>query len=266
MVVIALPFLWIGVSMSMRRASDAGLSPWVALLFFVPGLNLLLMLVLSLLSSHTSNVPLVVEAVQVSKERMQSAMLGVAASLGITLLSVGIGVYLRQQYSAGLFLGVPFTIGYISSYIYNSHADRRAGESIGIAVASVTIASLAMILFALEGAVCIVMAAPIALVVAWPGAVLGRAMARRASFVSSGAGIAVLVPLFLGAEPRLTPPSHEVLTVVEIAAPPHVVWRHVVSFPDLQPPAELLFRAGVARTRVASRLYYRPRTCVSASG
>jgi len=256
MVVIALPFLWIGVSMSMRRASDAGLSPWVALLFFVPGLNLLLMLVLALVSSHQSNVPLVVEAVQVSKERMQSAMLGVAASLGITLLSVGIGVYLRQQYSAGLFLGVPFTIGYISSYIYNYHADRRAGESIGIAVASVTIASLAMILFALEGAVCIVMAAPIALVVAWPGAVLGRAMARRASFVSSGAGMALLVPLFLGVEPRLTPPSHEVLTVVEIAAPPAVVWRHVVSFPDLQPPAELLFRAGVAapmRARIEGR-------------
>jgi hypothetical protein len=58
--------------------------------------------------------------------------------------------------------------------------------------------------------------------------------------------MAVLVPLFLGVEPRLTPPSHEVLTVVEIAAPPDVVWRHVVSFPDLQPPAELLFRAGVA--------------------
>src|SRR6266540_4308613 len=46
MAVIALPFLWIGVSMTMRRAVDAGASPWVALLFFVPGLNLVLMLAL----------------------------------------------------------------------------------------------------------------------------------------------------------------------------------------------------------------------------
>jgi hypothetical protein len=36
------------------------------------------------------------------------------------------------------------------------------------------------------------------------------------------------------------------MTVVEIAAPPEVVWRHVVTFPDLPPPTELLFRAGVA--------------------
>jgi hypothetical protein len=37
-----------------------------------------------------------------------------------------------------------------------------------------------------------------------------------------------------------------VVTVVEIAAPPEVVWRHVVAFPDLPPPSEPLFRAGVA--------------------
>jgi len=35
MVVIALPFLWIGVSMSMRRAVDAGISPGIALLFWL---------------------------------------------------------------------------------------------------------------------------------------------------------------------------------------------------------------------------------------
>src|SRR5438552_17434168 len=34
-----LPFLWIGVNMSERRAADAGLSSWLALLFFVPGVN-----------------------------------------------------------------------------------------------------------------------------------------------------------------------------------------------------------------------------------
>jgi len=254
MVVIALPFLWIGVSMSMRRASDAGLSPWVALLFFVPGLNLLLMLVLALVSSHQSNVPLVVEAVQVSKERMQSAMLGVAASLGITLLSVGIGVYLRQQYSAGLFLGVPFTIGYISSYIYNHSQPRPAGQSIMMALASVTIAAGALVVFALEGAVCVVLALPIAWIVAWPGAMLGRVMARRAAFAAGA--MALVVPLFVGVEPRATPPAHEVVTVVEIAAPPDVVWRHVVSFPELPPPTEVLFRAGVAaplRARIEGR-------------
>jgi len=54
------------------------------------------------------------------------------------------------------------------------------------------------------------------------------------------------VPLLVGVEPRATPPTHEVITVVDIAAPPDIVWQHVVTFPDLPPPTEALFRAGVA--------------------
>src|SRR5258707_14594406 len=34
-----LPFLWIGVSMTMPRAEDAGRSPFLALLYFVPLVN-----------------------------------------------------------------------------------------------------------------------------------------------------------------------------------------------------------------------------------
>src|SRR4051794_18778113 len=48
LLVVALPFLWIGVSMSARRAVDAGSSAWVALLFFVPVMNLALMAALAL--------------------------------------------------------------------------------------------------------------------------------------------------------------------------------------------------------------------------
>ncbi len=245
LVAIALPFLWIGVSMSMRRAVDAGRSPWLALLFFVPVINFALMAVLSLLPP-LSRVVWPVEAPPVMvDERMKSAILGVAAGLGITLLTMGIGVYLRRSYSTGLFLGVPFTIGYISSYIYNYRHARPAGQSIVLAMASVTIAMGALVVFALEGVICVAMAWPIALVVAFPGAVLGRIMARGAQ-PSTGAGLALLMPLFVGVEPRAAPPSHEVVTVVEIAAPPEVVWRYVVAFPDLAPPTDWLFRAGVA--------------------
>jgi len=247
MLVIALPFLWIGVSMTMRRAVDAGLSPGLALLFFLPGVNLLLMLLLCLPDSKRyapgTAAP---EHLVATKERFQSAMLGVAASLAITLLSVAVAVYLRRRYSAGLFLGVPFTIGYISSYIYNYRVDRAPGQSITLALGSVTIAAGAMVVFALEGLICIGMALPLAWIVAWPGAVLGRIMARRATFASTGAGMALLTPLLLGVEPRAAPPPHEVVTVVDIAAPPEVVWRHVVTFPELPPPTERLFRAGVA--------------------
>jgi hypothetical protein len=159
---------------------------------------------------------------------------------------VGIGIYLKRSYSTGLFLGVPFTIGYISSYIYNRRFPRSVGESIVVALASVTIAGGALVVFALEGMVCTAMALPLAAAVAWPGAVVGRLVARHSLEPGAGAGMALLVPLLVAVEPRPTPPAHEVVTVVEIAAPPDVVWRHVVTFPELPPPTELLFRVGVA--------------------
>lgn len=251
LVIIALPFLWIGVSMTMRRAVHAGRSPWLALLFFVPVLNYLLMLALSLAPPPPASKvawPVAEPPPQVDG-RLQSAMLGVAASIGITLVTVAVGIYLRRSYSTGLFLGVPFTIGYISSYIYNHRFPRSVGASIVIASVSVAIAAGALVVFALEGVVCIAMAAPIALVVAWPGAVLGRIVAQRSieSRWGGGAGFAVLIaPLVVALEPRPAPPPHEVVSVLEIDAPPAAVWRHVVAFSDLPPATEWYFRAGVA--------------------
>jgi uncharacterized membrane protein YhaH (DUF805 family) len=42
----SLPFLWICVSMSVRRAADAGLSPWFGLWVLVPVVNLVFMILL----------------------------------------------------------------------------------------------------------------------------------------------------------------------------------------------------------------------------
>jgi Polyketide cyclase / dehydrase and lipid transport len=270
LIALALPFLWIGVSMSMRRAVDAGRSPWLALLFFLPGVNFLLMLGLCLpASAGGSPQPAPRAAARAdSAERFRSAMLGVAASFGITVLSVAVGIYLRRRYSTGLFLGVPFTIGYISAYIYNYHAERPAGQSVLLALGSVTIAAGAMVLFALEGAVCVALALPIAWAIAWPGAALGRIMARRAVYATTGA-LALAAPLIVSVEPRAMPSPHEVVTVVEIAAPPAVVWRHVISFPDLPPPTERLFRAGVAapvRARIEGRGVGATRYCDFTTG
>src|SRR5256885_10560307 len=56
--------------------------------------------------------------------RFRAGLLGVAAALAIAIPTVLIGVYLRRMYSAGLFLGTPFTIGYISAYVFNARGAR----------------------------------------------------------------------------------------------------------------------------------------------
>src|SRR2546429_3054376 len=47
---------WIGVSMTLRRAADAGRSPWWGLLFFVPVVNYAVMAWLARSEEHTSEL------------------------------------------------------------------------------------------------------------------------------------------------------------------------------------------------------------------
>src|SRR2546422_10926135 len=95
--------------MSVRRAADAGRSAWWALLFFVPVLNYVLMVTLSLLP--TAAVPEWRRTAPVPgmSDRLKSGALRIAASLAITIPSGLVGVYLKKRYSAGPFLGAPFT-------------------------------------------------------------------------------------------------------------------------------------------------------------
>ena len=246
LVLWTLPFLWIGVSMTLRRAVDAGRSPWWGLLFFVPVVNYAVMLWLALLPSRADRGAPAVSPATVDL-RLRAGLLGVAAALAITIPTVLLGVYLRRMYSAGLFLGTPFTIGYISAYVFNARGAQSERHTMEVALLAVALAGGAMLVFALEGVVCIAMAFPIAALLALPGAIIGRAVALRGAGPPARAGLAALLaPLVVLGSPRQTAPSHEVVTTVDIDAPPAVVWRHVVTFPDLAPPHEWLFRAGVA--------------------
>jgi uncharacterized membrane protein YhaH (DUF805 family) len=243
-----LPFMWIGVSMSLRRAVDAGRSAWVALLFFVPYAKYLLMLALCVLPSIASDtwrerLP----AVQLS-ERRKSALLAIGAALAVTIPTVLLGVYFERSYSFGLFLGTPFTAGWVSGQVFNKHHARAAGETVRVALIATLLSGVALLAFGAEGAFCLALAFPLAALVAIPGALLGQAVALRGNVPTSRAGFpaALLAPVLVLAEPRLPPPSYTITSVVEIDAPPQRVWANVVSFPRLPPPTEWLFRLGVA--------------------
>ena len=244
-----LPFLWIGVSMTLRRAVDAGRSPWWCLLFFVPLVNYATMLWLATQPSRAGPPGLARAATAPQRaaadQRLRAGLLGVAAALAIMLPTVLIGVYVRRLYSAGLFLGTPFTIGYISAYVFNARQAQSERHTLEVSLLAVALAGGAMLVFALEGALCIALALPLAALLALPGAVLGRAAALRGAGRSLLAG-ALLAPLVVLVSPRQRTPSHEVVTVIEVDAPVAAVWRHVVSFPPLPPAREWPFRAGVA--------------------
>ena len=256
LIVWTLPFLWIGVSMTVRRAEDAGLTPFLALLYFVPVVNYFLMLTLCVRPSRAPSAPQTL-ARRDATERghaIRSAFLGVGLAVVIALVMVGLSVLAFGAYGTTLFVATPFVMGATAAFVFNAGASRSVGATLSVAALSVVAACGAILIFALEGILCLFMAAPPALAMALMGAWLGRSIAQQRGARTPGLAAMLLpLPLLAGMESnRPAPPPSEVLTVVDIAAPADVVWRHVVTFSELREPPAWFFRLGIAYPRRAT--------------
>jgi hypothetical protein len=92
------------------------------------------------------------------------------------------------------------------------------------------------------------MALPLAGVMALLGGLVGRAMARA----QAGTGLGFAAALFVlpggAAMDRVTSiaPNYEVVTAVEVEATPQTVWNHVVQFDEIRDAPAWYFRAGIA--------------------
>jgi len=172
-----LPFLWIGVAMTLRRAVDAGRSPWLALGFFVPLVNYVVMLALCRLPT----VPLSPREEHAGGRTVDArpalVLYGIAAGLAVALPTVLLNVYVLHRYSTSLFLGTPFTLGAVTAYVFNRAAPQSPGATTQVVSLSLLLLAGAMLLFALEGLVCVALALPLALALALLGGIFGRAIA-----------------------------------------------------------------------------------------
>ena len=241
-----LPFLWIGLTLTLRRALDAGRSAWLALLFFVPVLNYALMATLCLLPTRPGRGE--VSSPSRRNGKLPSALLSIAAGVGIDFGMFVLSVYGLRDYGLALFVGTPFVAGIVGGYIYNRRYAATERETMELALLTTCVMVGVLFTVGYEGAICLAMALPLGMAIGVFGALVGRAIALRddRSPWRSLFALALLppaMPLFASAAPQ---PLHEVQSAIEIDAPPEVVWPHVVSFPDLPEPSRLVRRMGIA--------------------
>ena len=249
--IMTLPFLWIGVSMSVRRAADAGLSPWTGLLFLFPIVNYVAMLVLAILPSREgqgwgqsrdappASVPM--------DPGVKAAIYAVLASVAEGIAMTAFAVYGLGTYGGVLFLVTPCVMGATSALLYNRPQRRTLGRTLVVALIGTAATGGALLLFAVEGVLCLAMAFPIAAALACIGAIVGRAICENQPTTRYAAFAFFLVPGAAGAEAIVSQPTlREVETITEIDAPPEAVWPNIVGFSELAPPPEWFFRLGIA--------------------
>ena len=256
LVALALPFVAAGTALTVRRLRDAGLAPGLVVLFFVPVVNLLVFAALCAVPSREAAPreaqPAGTSALDrwIPRSRFGSAAAGVGLTVLVGSLVVAVSVEALAEYGWSLFVGVPFAMGLAASALYNHAHARRLGESVGVGVLAVALGGAALLAIAVEGVICLVMAAPLGAALGALGAAAGWAMRRGAPGAAprAAASVALVLPLLIAAEGLATrhPPLLSTTTVVVVDAPPDAVWPHVVSFADLPAPADWVFATGIA--------------------
>jgi hypothetical protein len=151
-------------------------------------------------------------------------------------------------YGFGIFIFSPFLVGAVTAYVANRSVDIGKGETTRLVVVAAIMSAGALILSALEGVACLVIASPLAISFALIGGSFGRHLAtqlrlQRRHTLSSIA----LLPIVLMAESALpaTMPF-DTIQSIEIAAPAERVWEAVVRMEPIAAEPGLPFQLGVA--------------------
>lgn len=156
-----------------------------------------------------------------------------------------------EQYGWSLFLGLPILVSFLAAFCWTFKRHTSFGSAYGISCLSILTLGFLIILFALDGLVCLLMALPLAAVLALVGTLIGRLVGSSIGGTKGG-GIAsllcLLFPCLVGFEDAKAPDPviRKVTTSVLIDAQIEDVWDTVIAFPKINDSPKGIFRYGIA--------------------
>ena len=173
----------------------------------------------------------------------------VLISVVFAWLFTTLGVIYFEDYAEGIFIGVPVFIGFTSTFLENRIEKRKFGHNISTSFLALFIYCMGLLLFAIEGAICILMAAPFGMLFTLIGAALGHIISLRSGKTKLPVGLFILfMPLFLGFQNSVDRQTkiYRATTSVEVNASKQEIWDQLIAFSEIDEPRELIFKAGIA--------------------
>jgi hypothetical protein len=153
-----------------------------------------------------------------------------------------------SNYGWSVFLLSPFLLGFISIFLIYKREFFNGKEVLKISLISFFIATSFLLVFAIEGLICIAMAVPILLPLVIIGGFIGFYVAKK-SFKNINIGAVLLLfslSIFSFDLIETTKKIIPVKTSVMINAPIDVVWNNVVTFDKIPEPTDFIFKTGIA--------------------
>ena len=247
MAILALPLLWIGVAMTFRRARDAGVSQWWGLMFFAPVFNLLAIAAFSTMPSAEPKPQ--AATTQTGESPFKAAMIATGMAIAFSVGFTAVSVLILGDYGAALFVATPVVMGTIAGWRVNRPVYRGLNPALSSSLVACLFCGGALVVFALEGIVCLAMVAPLVIILSLLGGAFGAGLARSsAPSAGSVTTMAIVIPI-IGTSDANFPtdlPLYEMTSEIHVDAPPEDVWPNVVGFSDLPPPSDWLLNTGIA--------------------
>ena len=244
---VQLLLLWRLAVVSFRRAADAGITGFTAALMLAPLLQLPALLVLLAWPPRTDVDP-ARDAGSARPSGWACAAQAMIAGMVFTVFAVTVGALVFRLYGWGLFVLTPILIGVIAGYLVNRDGDVGGEQTAFIASAAILLGGIALLATALEGMICLLMAAPLVMGMSVAGSLIGRGLAQDGKRSGRPVAMSVAVlPLAFALEAAF-PPQMLIHTeqVEVIAAPPAAVWAALIDEGEISQPPPLVFRLGVA--------------------
>jgi uncharacterized membrane protein YhaH (DUF805 family) len=251
--ILALAYLlmvtWALIALAFRRAADANAPEWVAAMVIAPIVQIPFVLLLCFVPTLAPGTRPGDDGLAATSEiDWRTAAFGVGVGGGLTLATVAMGALVFGSYGYGMFVVSPIVIGAATGYLANRAGDIGRVETSLLVACATSLGGVALVGAALEGIVCVLLAAPIGIAAAVVGGMLGRAvaLASRRPPHQMILGLAVL-PLAFGAESAIpSTASFDTTETIAIHAPPEQVWRRIVQMDPIEEPPAFPFRLGIA--------------------
>ncbi|MFD1950300.1 SRPBCC family protein [Sphingomonas arantia] len=209
--------------LSFRRANWSGGGYALAALAIVPAVQIAAVLVLAVLPRFPGRAEAVPE--RLPGADVAHVIQGVLAGVGLIVAAVLISALTLGSYGWSLFVATPFLVGVTTGYLANRRLLLTGRSTARLVLIAAVLGTVALVALALEGLVCILMAAPLGAIVAVVGGAAGRAVARAAHGNSLPLASVALLPALFMLEAAM-PPEVPIASrqSVDVAAPRDAVW------------------------------------------
>lgn len=179
-----------------------------------------------------------------SKRRWIAVVLTVLLATPLTAW----GIYGIGEYGVSLFILTPLLIGIVSTTLFGYGRKLTKREAAQISFLTLGVFTIGLIVFAIEGLICIAMAAPIGIFLTWIGGLIGRTTVNKTPDNSLTIILLTVfsIPITAFAERNSETEFYTVSTSLIIDASIETVWKNVIEFPKMEEPTEFIFKAGIS--------------------